>query len=366
MKRKNFMAGVLILMLLLSLMAKPGQINSFVPELHGKAVDIYLNDVLVVDWGDAIPFIDQSGRTMIPLRFYSEKIGCSVDWSQKDKKIIITYIQKDYYGNSVSKKVITLWVNNRKTYVYDSATGETKTIWLDTVPWQEPKYPWRVYVPLRFVSSCLGDVVNWFPKGATLELFPDITVDKDTVMLAHFLPVPEEDYLIVPGERVGKYCLRMPLEQFKVLAHLKKIYVNSDERVIEKGIHEYLFSFSGGGANIGIRFIQDIGILTLGVTGGTISFDSQYSVEGYPIKVGQWINIDKFLTDYPPDRLRIHQIMRGGKEVKCYLSDYNTGFDFSAYEDYTSQNRGYMVEFMSIFRKDYYSLVYFIVRDWDE
>jgi len=364
MKRKLcIFAEILVFLLIFGLIGKPGNGNSFVPELHGKAVDIYFNDILVTDWGDAIPFIDQNGRTLIPLRFYSEKIGCSVDWSQKDKKITITYIQKDYYGNSVSKKVITLWVNNRKTYVYDSVTGETKAIWLDTIPWQEPKYPWRVYIPLRFVSSCLGDMVTWFPQGATLKLFPDITIDKDTVMLAHFLPEIPEDYLIVPGERFGKYSLRMPLEQFQQLVHFKKhIYCGSlDGR---NGI--YAYDFSIGRQTGGIWFIKNVGILTLSFV-GSVSFDSQYSVEGYPIKVGQWINIDKFLTDYLPDRIRQHTIMRGGKDVNCYLVDYNTGFSFTAFEDYDKfQNRGYFVEFMGIFLSEQFSLVYSLIRDEGE
>jgi len=137
MKRK-ILVVVEILVFLSVLIGKPGYGEAFVPEPHGKPVDIYFNDLLVADWGDALPFIDSNGRTMIPLRFYAEKIGCSVKWEQKAKQITITYVTRDYEGNTVpsSTKIITLWVNNRKTAVYDSTTGTgtTKAIWLDTIP----------------------------------------------------------------------------------------------------------------------------------------------------------------------------------------------------------------------------------------
>lgn len=352
MKRKNFMAGVLTLMLLLSFMVKPEQINSFVPELHGKAVDIYFNDVLMTDWGDAIPFIDQNGRTMIPLRFYSEKIGCSIEWSQKDKKITITYVQKDYYGNDVSKKVITLWVNNRKTYVYDSVTNETKTIWLDTVPWQEPKYPWRTFVPLRFVSECLGDIVNWYPKGSQT-LLPGVIANKDTVFLAHLSPeIPEDDYQIVSGERIGKYHLDWTIEQFiKSEGKIKDVVLNENPNIS----NQYTIFFSSG---LAIEWKLNTGILQISPS---LAYENKcWILSPNGNKYMKYVADRKF---YPleqiendfnswPHKFRVYKEIRGGTDVLAREYIFDNGIELVVVEDWflPPSFRGYWIEWL-IFNK---------------
>lgn len=370
MKRKRFIfAEMLVFLLIFGLIGKPGNGNSFVPELHGKAVNIYFNDIVVTDWGDALPFIDQNGRTMIPLRFYSEKIGCSVDWSQKDKKITIIYIQKDYYGNSVSKKLITLWVNNRKTYVYDSVIGETKTIWLDTVPWQEPKYPWRVYVPLRFVSSCLGDIVTWFPQGATPELFPDITFDKDTVMIAHFIPEGPNDYLIVPGERYGKYLLKMPIEQFmKYWGKISRIYCGSQDAQADPRFawrkDKYVYDFSSEIGRASISFAKDEGVVGISFYSGSDIVKGQelskYHLSSANNKyyLFKWYDIGEFERDFP-FYTKIHKstILRRAREVESRTYTYK-GFEIWFWEDYQKnlenyEYRGWFVELLWLWNLEY-------------
>jgi hypothetical protein len=337
---RRILAGALTILLLASALPTRRNIaDAAVPELHGKVVDIYFNDILVSDWGDVLPFIDTvSGRTMVPLRFYSEKIGCQVEWLQKEKKITITYNKKDYPGNIVSTKVIILWVGNRKTSV------DGNTVWLDSAPWQESKYPWRVYVPLRFVSSCLGDMVIWIPKGTKMELFPDVIVGKDTVMMAHFLPVPDEDYLIVPGERWGQFCLKMPLEQLRQLMHLTRIV----SQAVDGKYGEYYYDFSVEGERVGVYFVSGTGITSMDDT-GPLAFTIQYSVEGFPIRAGQWINLDGFLRDYPSDEKTQAFTIRGGEHVTSYVVGYNKGIQFIVWKDYLPQDRGYFVEFILIY-----------------
>ena len=196
------------------------------PVLHGKPVDVYLNSKLV-EWGDALPFINEVGRTMIPARFFSETIGATVIWSQEEKRIIInlpgeTY--KDFKQILLQVGTLTATVNFH---------DETTTVTLDATVWQEPDKPWRTYVPLRFVSECAGCLVDWSPAGSQSKIFPDMSkidaqspqvqfigkiLEKDEVTITHFLPVPKEnDYIIVPGERMGKYRLDWPIEQYEFL-----------------------------------------------------------------------------------------------------------------------------------------------------
>lgn len=93
---------------------------------------------------DAKPFLDtEVNRTLVPVRFVSEALGCKVDWIAKDKKVEIKK------GNNVvvltlgSKEVL---VNGRKSI-------------MDCAPNIMP--PGRTFVPLRFISETLGAKVQY-------------------------------------------------------------------------------------------------------------------------------------------------------------------------------------------------------------
>jgi hypothetical protein len=40
---------------------------------------------------EAAPYISETGRTMLPLRFITENLGCDVDWEWTTKTITIKY-----------------------------------------------------------------------------------------------------------------------------------------------------------------------------------------------------------------------------------------------------------------------------------
>jgi len=107
------------------------------------------NDITVkvdgntIDFPDARPFIDtQSNRTMIPVRFVAENLGCKVDWNGESK---IVYIQKN-------EILIEL-----KIGVLEAIAGG-KVISLDAKAVIKEN---RTFVPLRFVSEALGANVEW-------------------------------------------------------------------------------------------------------------------------------------------------------------------------------------------------------------
>ncbi len=335
----------------------------FVPQLHGKAVDIYYNDLLVTNWGDALPFINTDGKTMIPLRFYSEMIGCRVEWFQREKKINITYIPTDYYGQPLANnyKIITLWVNNRKVSIFSSQENTNRTFWLDTVPWQEPTYPWRVYVPLRFVSSCLGDTVNWYPQGAVLPLFPDVTIKTDTVMLAHFLPPGPDDYQIVPGERWGKYSLNMPLEQFNnYFGHYDDIYLGSRDKRYGK----YVYTYYTPNYVINISFVKGVGIVTLFLSPTTSGLNEcqRYffvSMNGLKYYYLNRYDINNFELDNPNYYYVFKdKDMRGGEEVEG-RNYYYMGMEVYLIEDYQIPSRGWKIEVIWLNRKGWDDMIFF-------
>ncbi|WP_138756570.1 copper amine oxidase N-terminal domain-containing protein [Paenibacillus sinopodophylli] len=106
-----------------------------------------------VQFPDTEPYIDTNGRTMVPVRFVSEKLGGDVTWDVATKTVGIKYKGKN----------ITLPVGS-KTVSIDSTMIE-----LDTTA---EMYEGRTMVPLRFVSEAMESKVS-FDQGAHSVLVSD-------------------------------------------------------------------------------------------------------------------------------------------------------------------------------------------------
>ncbi|RED63011.1 copper amine oxidase N-terminal domain-containing protein [Cohnella lupini] len=106
-----------------------------------------------VRFPDTEPYVDTNGRTMVPVRFVSEKLGGEVEWEGKTQTVVINY--KD--------KVISLPVGSTTVSVDDT------TIELDTAA---EIYEGRTMVPLRFVSEAMESTVK-FDKDAYSVLVTD-------------------------------------------------------------------------------------------------------------------------------------------------------------------------------------------------
>ncbi|AEV69347.1 copper amine oxidase N-terminal domain-containing protein [Acetivibrio clariflavus] len=95
-----------------------------------------------VNFPDAQPFIDENGRTQVPVRFVSEALGANVDWNGDAKKVTVTLNSR--------KVVLTIGL---KTYEINNQTYQ-----MDTVALLKES---RTFVPIRFVSEALGATVTW-------------------------------------------------------------------------------------------------------------------------------------------------------------------------------------------------------------
>ncbi|TYQ15700.1 UNVERIFIED_CONTAM: copper amine oxidase-like protein [Acetivibrio alkalicellulosi] len=104
---------------------------------------------------DVKPYIDTNGRTMIPVRFVSEKLGCEVDWDDINK--VVTVNKGD--------TSIVLKIGESKATVNDEVmVFDTSAVIMSG----------RTMVPLRFVSEALGARVGWDGKTRTVSI---VTVD---------------------------------------------------------------------------------------------------------------------------------------------------------------------------------------------
>jgi Copper amine oxidase N-terminal domain len=107
-----------------------------------KDIQVKVDDVSV-QFPDAKPFIDPStSRTMIPIRFVSEKLGASVEWDGAKQTVSMT---KD-------GKQISLKIGEKKAIVAG------KQITFDAAATLQNN---RTFVPLRFVSEAYGAKVDW-------------------------------------------------------------------------------------------------------------------------------------------------------------------------------------------------------------
>ncbi|MDI6825139.1 MAG: copper amine oxidase N-terminal domain-containing protein [Bacillota bacterium] len=147
-------------------------------KLWGKPVDIHLNGEWIVKWQDALPFIqeDPPWRTMVPVRFISEKLGAKVEWVQEEKKAVI----------ELGDKKIELWVGRNTAKVNGKEVELDASIWLQSEP------AWRIFAPLRFVTECLGGKVEWTPPGGLSKSkeYPGQKIVIDEVVITY--PAPAE------------------------------------------------------------------------------------------------------------------------------------------------------------------------------
>ena len=108
----------------------------------GNAVTVKVDSTDVV-FPDAQPFVDENGRTQVPIRAVSEMLDCKVDWDDTSKTATITKENGDVVKVTLGSDVLT--VNNK------SSQMDTTAIIKDD----------RTFIPVRFVAEAQGLEVEW-------------------------------------------------------------------------------------------------------------------------------------------------------------------------------------------------------------
>ncbi|MCD1259554.1 copper amine oxidase N-terminal domain-containing protein [Paenibacillus athensensis] len=104
-----------------------------------------------VKFPDTEPYINTDGRTMVPVRFVSEKLGANVAWEADTKTAVITY----------GSKSIRMPIGSRTVTVDGKATElDTAAEFTDG----------RTMVPLRFVSEVLASKVEWDDEAHSVKV----------------------------------------------------------------------------------------------------------------------------------------------------------------------------------------------------
>lgn len=95
-----------------------------------------------IAFNNAKPIIDEHWRTLIPIRFIAEELGATVNWDDKTQKVTIKL------DKTISLKIgeYMVWINQGLPLATDTCPQIVNG---------------RTFVPLRFVSECLGATVAW-------------------------------------------------------------------------------------------------------------------------------------------------------------------------------------------------------------
>ncbi|AIS52812.1 periplasmic binding protein [Thermoanaerobacter kivui] len=133
---KKKICFLMIFVLLMSLLPAFGLANP----VKAQETQVYLNGVKI-NTGDVLPFIE-NGRTMVPVRLFSENLGADVKWDDATQAVTIQ-------GEDVSVK---LTIGKKEAVV----NGKNKT--LDVAP---IVLSGRTIVPLRFIAEAFGADVKW-------------------------------------------------------------------------------------------------------------------------------------------------------------------------------------------------------------
>lgn len=113
-----------------------------------KEAGVLINeDSLKTDYS---PYIKE-GRTFVPIREITEKLGADVKWNGKDKSIKIT----------LNGDVINMQIDNSKVTVNDKKIELDRAQAPQLALYSKPRKETKTMVPLRFISETFGYNVDW-------------------------------------------------------------------------------------------------------------------------------------------------------------------------------------------------------------
>lgn len=114
---------------------------------HMKRIDVLVNNTYV--FFDSEPYVNESNRTMVPVRAIAEALGADVQWDATGRSVAIAR----------GGKTVQLTIGDPIARV--NGVNEP----MDTLPLLQDD---RTMVPVRFVSQFLGAAVDWDQASTTV------------------------------------------------------------------------------------------------------------------------------------------------------------------------------------------------------
>lgn len=127
-----------------------------------------------VDFPDAKPFIDNSSRTMVPVRFVAEQLKATVDWNGNTKTASV----------KLNNTTVQIQIGNANLKI--DRAGTKSTVKMDTVAVIKDE---RTYVPIRFVAEELGCFVDYSPYWHTVAIYSCNSISIEQIKYLRSFPM---------------------------------------------------------------------------------------------------------------------------------------------------------------------------------
>lgn len=138
-------------------------------------------DNTAVNWPDARPFVDDNGRTLVPLRPVAEAMGMTVEWDSANG---VAIFHGDLYYNGAEARGTMEFPIGKATATFTCAfpkTGAkdvTETVEMDTAAVVIND---RTYAPVRYLAEAFGYAVDWDGRTGTVGVYSDALVAQETL-----------------------------------------------------------------------------------------------------------------------------------------------------------------------------------------
>lgn len=133
-----------------------------------------------VQFTDAKPFVDENGRTMVPLRPVADALGLEVTWDAigqsavfgKSYTIGVDAPYQDLAGEGedyVTRYEMCFYIGSKSYDVYYEGP-ETGGAWISDMDTEAVIKDGRTYAPLRYLAEGYGYQVSWDAATSTVVL----------------------------------------------------------------------------------------------------------------------------------------------------------------------------------------------------
>ncbi len=192
MRKTKLLAMILCLCLVFSTVAMAKEIPVYSDITGKEQYSIGSNEFTVkfngegVTFPDAQPYVDEDNRTLVPLRFVTEKMGAAVTW---DEKTATAHVEKG--GTKVD-----VTIGEREILV--TANGKTTVVSMDT---KAVLLKSRTFVPIRYVAESLGAWVGYSDLFNTAQIYDDVLTAEEIDRLHSYEDLDFEAYRALKNEK---------------------------------------------------------------------------------------------------------------------------------------------------------------------
>ena len=156
---KRLVSALLVCLLIVSLCPAALASGDIAVAVNGESIA----------WTDAEPFIDENGRTLVPLRAVADAMGVDVSWDGASRTAEFRRVDSTPAGDAdmVIRFTIGSSTANYAGYIYENGTGlmEYDGFYeMDTAPVIVGD---RAYAPARYLAEFFGYHVAWDAESST-------------------------------------------------------------------------------------------------------------------------------------------------------------------------------------------------------